>query len=400
MSQVFLGLNSIIAKVTVKISSACLYSLRIPFKNPFTHSLSRRLYSDSIVLKLTSDCGTVGFGEAVPREYVTGESVSSCLKHIQNYLLPALRLKELPESGALRNGLLEEISNIIPDAEIAGIIALNASRTVVELALIDCILKQEGKSLNCILEPISKSVTYSAVISAESVETVRKTAAYCRKIGMRSVKIKAGSGDDYARISSVREILGDDVSLRIDANGAFDIAGALDLISRIHHLRIDSIEQPIPRGNAKELARVRENSPIPVMVDESLITIKDAIDLIENKSCDLFNLRISKNGGIFHTLHLADIAGEAGIGVQLGCQVGEMAILSAAGRHLAAHLPSLRFIEGSYGDFLLAEDISEEPVNFGFAGNAPLLHGKGLGIKVRDDILEKYAVETIPIRLE
>jgi muconate cycloisomerase len=383
----------------MRILSAYLYSLRIPFKNPFTHSLSRRLYSDSIALKLTSDCGTVGFGEAVPREYVTGESVSSCLEHIQNSLLPALRYKDLPEPGDQGHKLLGEINSIIPDAETGGAIASNASRTALELALIDCIMKHDGKSLSCILDPISESVTYSAVISAESIKPVKKTAKYCQNNGMKNIKIKAGFGDDYERISSVREIMGDDVSLRIDANGAFDVKGALYLTSKIHHLRIDSIEQPIPRGDAKELARVRENSPIPVMVDESLITIKDAVDLIEKKSCDLFNLRISKNGGLFRTLQLADIARQAGIGIQIGCQVGETAILSAAGRHLSAHLPDLRFVEGSYGEFLLLEDISEEPVNFGFAGKAPLLRGNGLGIEVREDILEKYAVKIIPIKL-
>ncbi len=384
----------------MRISSACLYSLHIPFKNPFTHSLNKRLYSDSIVLKVTSDSGTVGFGEAAPREYVTGESVASCLEHIQNSLLPALRHKELPETGPESHELLREINSIIPETETCGAIASNASRTALELALIDCILKHDEKSLSCILNPISESVTYSAVLSAESIETVRKTAVYCRDNRMKFIKIKTGFGDDYERVSSVREIMGDDVSLRIDANGAFNVKSALALISMIEHLRIDSIEQPIPRGDAKELARIRKNSPIPVMVDESLITIKDAKDLVENNSCDFFNLRISKNGGIFRILQLADIARQTGIGIQIGCQVGETAILSAAGRHLGAHLPDLRFIEGSYGEFLLVEDISESPVNFGFSGKAPLLHGSGLGIEVRDDILEKYAVKIIPIRLE
>ena len=264
----------------------------------------------------------------------------------------------------------------------------------------DCILKHEGKSLGCILAPITESVAYSAVISAESIEACSKTAEYCRAKGMRSIKIKIGFADDYERVSSVREIMGDGVSLRIDANGAFNVKSALAFASRIQHLRIDSMEQPIPRGDAKELARVRANSPIPIMADESLVTFADASELIENSSCDLFNLRISKNGGIFQTLRLADMARTAGIGIQLGCQVGETAILSAAGRHLSAHLADLRFIEGSYGDLLLLEDISEAPVNFGYAGKAPLLHGNGLGMEIREDILEKYAVKTIPVRLD
>ena len=89
------------------------------------------------------------------------------------------------------------------------------------------------------------------------------------------------------------------------------------------------------------------------------------------------------------------MAREAGIGFQLGCQVGETAILSATGRHVAAHLNDAKFVEGSYGTLLLEEDIADESVEFGYAGNAPLLKGAGLGIRVREDLLQKYAEESI-----
>ena len=77
--------------------------------------------------------------------------------------------------------------------------------------------------------------------------------------------------------------------------------------------------------------------------------------------------------------------------MQIGCQVGETAILSAAGRHVAAFLEDLEFLEGSFGNLLLAEDVSRDGVNFGYGGRAPILRGTGLGIEVRDEILEKYA---------
>ena len=83
---------------------------------------------------------------------------------------------------------------------------------------------------------------------------------------------------------------------------------------------------------------------------------------------------------LFQTLRLAELTRQAGIGFQLGCQVGETAILSAAGRHLAAHLNDAKFIEGSYGSLLLEEDIAAESVQFGYGGKAPLLNGIGSGI--------------------
>ena len=208
-----------------------------------------------------------------------------------------------------------------------------------------------------------------------------------------------GIGDDYARVAAVREIVGDAVSLRIDANGAYDVKGALSLIRSVQPLRIDCIEQPVSRGDINALAQVKVDSPVQIMADESVITSGDAEALIDNNACDLFNLRISKNGGFFKTLKIADMARQAGIGLQLGCQVGETAILSAAGRHLAVYMPDLKFTEGSYGTLLLEEDITRESIQFGHGGKAPLITGDGLGINVNEDILEKYAEKTISVPL-
>ena len=385
----------------MRIVSAHLYALRIPFKIPFSHNLMTREFSDSIIVKLTADSGESGFGEGIPRPYVTGETVSTCLDHIRRVLLPLAERHDLSKWGLNADSatLLSEISTILPDTGNDSVVAFNAAKAAVEIALIDMLLKQNGKSLGSLIPPVTRSVTYSAVITADSAENVRKIALKCGEYGIKQVKIKVGTGDDYGRIAAVRDTLGESISLRVDANGAFDVKGALALISSIQLFNIDSIEQPVPRGDVNALAQVKKNSPVPVMTDESLITEEDAAELIEKEACDLFNLRISKNGGIFRTLRLAGMAREAGIGFQLGCQVGETAILSAAGRHVAAHLNDAMFVEGSYGALLLEEDIAYESVQFGYAGKAPLLKGTGLGIRVRDDLLQKFAEKTIEVEM-
>lgn len=386
----------------MRIVSAHLYALRIPFKIPFSHKLMTRSYSDSIIVKLTADSGESGFGEGIPRPYVTGETVSSCLDHIRKILLPLVEHSELSDWSLHADPmtLLSEISTVLPDEGNGSVIAFNAAKAAVEIALIDLLLKQNGKSLGGLILPVTKSVTYSAVITADSADNVRKIALKCGQHGIKQVKIKVGTGDDFGRIAAVRDTLGGSVSLRVDANGAFDVKGALALISSIQPFNIDSIEQPVPRGDVNALAQVKKNSPIPVMTDESLITEEDAAELIEKEACDLFNLRISKNGGIFKTLRLAEIARKAGIGFQLGCLVGETAILSAAGRHVAAHLNDAKFVEGSFGALLLEEDIADESVQFGYAGKAPLLKETGLGIRIREDLLQKYAETTIKVEMQ
>jgi muconate cycloisomerase len=135
-----------------------------------------------------------------------------------------------------------------------------------------------------------------------------------------------------------------------------------------------------------------------VMADESLVTLDDAKRLIDARGCDAFNIRLSKNGGIAGSLALARLAQENNIKIQVGAQVGETALLSAAGRTFAAHLPEIVSAEGSFGTWLLSQDIAFEDVTFGYAGIAPLLHTRGLSVTVRDDAVERLAVDKIEIK--
>ena len=188
--------------------------------------------------------------------------------------------------------------------------------------------------------------------------------------------------------------MGESVSIRLDANCAFTVKKAIKFIKSIEKYSIDSIEQPIKRGNAADLATVKANSSIPIMADESIVTYDDAKNLIEHDACDYFNLRISKCGGLYRSLAIAELAEQEGIKLQLGCLVGETALLSAAGRQLAAFLSNIKFIEGSYSTLLLEADISEERIVFGNKGEAPVFTGHGLGVNIRKDILNKYS-ETV-----
>jgi muconate cycloisomerase len=155
------------------------------------------------------------------------------------------------------------------------------------------------------------------------------------------------------------------------------------------------IEQPVAGGDVDGMIRVRQESRIPVMADESLVTRDQALNLAARKACDLFNVRISKCGGIIRSLDITAIARAHGIGVQVGALVGETAILSAAGRHLAASLPNIAYAEGSFGTRLLFEDIAKEDLAFGFGGEAPVLNGKGLGVTVQEHTLNHLAVKKI-----
>jgi len=371
----------------MRLVAATLYALRIPFVESFRHSATERRWSDSVVVRVRDEAGTEGFGEGTPRPYVTGEIVETMLDHLTCELWPRVADRELPPACNL-----EALAAFLPETSLAGAIAPHASRAALELAVLDCALRRAGRPLATLLPPRRSRVTYSGVITAGPIARAVQHARQMRAIGLHDVKVKVGFDDDIARVTAVREALGHDASLRLDANGAWSFERAVHVLNAVAPLGIAAVEQPLPRGPVEDLARLRQAIPVPIMADESLVTPADAEALIAGEAVDLFNVRISKCGGLARSLAIAERAAKAGVGVQVGSQVGETAILSAAGRHLAAALPTVAFVEGSFGTLLLAEDVSVESVRFGHRGEASLLTGPGLGIRVVEERLRRRTV--------
>jgi muconate cycloisomerase len=160
---------------------------------------------------------------------------------------------------------------------------------------------------------------------------------------------------------------------------------------------ISSVEQPVPHADVGVLAEARRQVHVPVMLDESLCSAADAQQAVASGTCDLFNLRLSKCGGYIPTLRLAEYAREHGLGYQLGCQVGETALLSAAGRHFASGVADLRYVEGSYDRFLVREALGAEDLTIGWGGWAPALSGPGLGMRLNPEALKRVTVRKEPL---
>lgn len=373
----------------MKLVSATVFALQIPFVESFRHSAKERTAADPVVVRVRDEKGTEGFGEGVPRPYVTGETVEVVLDHVRECLWPALARRELPALDG--EDVLQTFEDLIPSVAVPGIIAPNASRAAVELAVLDCMLRGQGLSMGDLLPPRRRKIVYSGVITAGALDTVVQHARRMKLIGLTQVKVKVGLEDDVARVRAVRDVLGPAASLRVDANGAWSMERAIEVLKALAPMDVAAVEQPLPRGPTSELRRLHEATQIPIMADESLVTIGDAEALAADKAVDYFNVRISKCGGLTRSLKVARLGAAAGLGIQVGSQVGETAILSAAGRHLAAHLEAVAFVEGSYGSLLLTEDVSPDGVRFGHRGEADLLTGPGLGVRVLEDRLRKYA---------
>ncbi len=379
----------------MRLVAGTVYALRIRFVEAFRHSATERACSDSVVVRVVDEAGCEGFGEGVPRPYVTGERVETVLHHLARVLWPGIAGRELPRLAGPAD--LAAVDALIPEVADPGVLAAHASRAALELAILDCVLRRQGMSLAALLPPRRPRVVYSGVLTGGALETTLRHARQMRLVGLGQIKVKVGGEDDVTRVQAVREAVGPEVSLRVDANGAWTPAGARAVLAAIAPVGVVAVEQPLPRGPVTDLRRLREASPIPLMADESLLTAADADALIRAHAVDYVNVRVSKCGGLWRSLGIARRAAEAGLGIQVGSQVGETAILSAAGRHLAAHLPEVAFVEGSYGALLLTEDVAADGVRFGHRGEAPLLTGPGLGVRVLEERLRRYARQVVEL---
>ncbi len=158
------------------------------------------------------------------------------------------------------------------------------------------------------MPPARFEVVYSGVISADSPKDAAALAKRMARLGLRQIKIKVGTPDDAARLDAVRQAVGSKVELRADANGAWSAAQAIEQLKQLAPFKLAVIEQPVAADDIAGMKQVRAQCAIPVMADESLVTIEQARRLIAEKACDLFNIRLSKNGGITGSLAIAKLA--------------------------------------------------------------------------------------------
>ena len=367
------------------------FRLQIPLCMPIKHYLAERTSSENLVVKVVSDSGAVGYGEGIPREYVTGETTATSLTFLRNQLIPQSNGLHWEDSEELLGKLRELFSEPHRTQAPAACCAL-------ELAILDAAGKTWKRSVAKLLGGGRETLVYSAVIPMMNQPSFHRLLHLIRDARMSFVKIKVGNERDLAVLSLAREILGREVDLRVDANGAWSAEEAEQRIGAMIPYGISAVEQPVPKHDLVGLKRISDRLDIPVIADESLCLEGDAKDLASLRACQVFNLRLSKCGGILAADRMYEIGQKEGIAAQLGCQVGETGILSAAGRQFAMSR-KLRYLEGSYSNYLLKEDIVNEPVEFGPGGVAQPLSGPGLGIKVNEEALQRLAVMHVDISL-
>jgi L-alanine-DL-glutamate epimerase-like enolase superfamily enzyme len=363
-----------------------IWHLRLGFHSPIKHNLATHQGSDNLVLRVTTTDDVRGYGEGVPRAFVTGEVFGDSLSYLQEVLAPAILTRDFPSPPALLQGLADLYQQTRALGHPAAFCAL-------ETALLDAAGLTWKAPVSQLIGPKQRSsLEYSAVIPLMSQEQMRHLFHLVKTKRMRFIKIKVGTDSDLETLRLARDELSDEVDIRVDANSAWTAAEAVARLRDMLPYRISAVEQPVAKSDFAGLRQVSEALPIPVIADESLCNEDDARGLIEQRACRIFNIRLSKCGGLAAAGRIRRLAETAGIFCQVGCQVGETSILAAAGRHFALTVPQLAYMEGSYSPYLLARDVVAQPVAFNDGGMAFELPGPGWGIDVLPDALNDMAV--------
>jgi len=388
----------------VRITSLIARRILLPLKIKVEHASYIRKESENVVVECRLSDGTSGFGEGVPREYVTGESCTRSLEILRStdWSTISSPIQSFDQAVALADGLkLPADPN--DDRGMVG----NAARCAVELAILDAFGHAFGNPLSAVaampefaeIYDARPKVRYTGAITTKGMVKARLFAWYWRFLNPADVKIKVGmpNGDDVSRLRIFRRIM-PNLPFRIDANEAWSADASAERIRELEPFGLSLVEQPVKHSEVARLAEVRNQIKTPIMLDESLCTITDAELAADGGWCDVFNIRLSKCGGFLRSLRLARFARRRGLRCQLGSHPGESGILSAAGRHFACSVGGLVAVEGSFDGYALRQRLTKEDLTFSRKGAwAPALAGPGLGVAVDLPSLDAVTKEVVPL---
>lgn len=393
----------------MQIHRLTAFHVPVAFRRPVRHASHERTETQTLLFRCVLQDGSVGWGEGLPRTYVTGESIDSAWQILAATSFDRLADEQFgsaSEAAVLCDRFL--LGEIPREAGVERRACFgNSVRAAIELAVIDAACHAERCSLSAVIHQLSPqhtsrvpaAVPYSGVITGESAASQRKAAALMRLFGFPAIKLKVGMANtsDTESLRRVRRWAGHSMDIRLDANEAWQPEQLREKIQPLLPFRPACLEQPVPHSAAGLLREVRTDLGVPIMLDESLCCREDADLAITEQRCDLFNIRLSKCGGILRSLQLVELAATHSLGWQLGCQVGETGILSAAGRHFAGSVPGFRYAEGSYDRFLLRQNVTEQDLTLGYGGLGKPLAGPGLGVDVNECRVRELAVRQLDV---
>ena len=360
-----------------------IYKSPIRLKETFVTSLGPLDFAENVIVIIKTNNGITGFGECSPFMSINGESMDTC------YVVAQYLAKSLIGKNALD---IEQCSLLMDKT----IFANTSIKSAFDIALYDIASQQAGLPLYRFLSGTNnKKIITDYTVSIGKATKMANDAQKIIDNGFQFIKVKLGESKekDIERIQLMRAKIGMDTPIRIDANQGWSVNDAIEILKELGQYNIQHCEEPIARWNYMEMKKVKEQSPIPIMADESCLDHNDAKRLIDLGACDMFNIKLGKSSGIFKAKKIIALANAAGMKLQLGGFL-ESRLAFTAAAHLA--LTSDNIIHFDFDTPLMfVEDPVIGGIRFDNKGMITVPETNGLGATVDENYLSKQTKQMI-----
>ncbi len=318
----------------MKITKVETWSVTMPLSEPYTIAYETVESAVNVFIRIETNKGVIGYGCAAPDEPVTGETPESVTDIFKNTIIPYIEGRDPIRMTKLLEKLKPKL-RYSPTAMAA-----------LDMALYDVLGKACGfplwKLFGGYRDRIKTSITIGILPENETVRQAKKFV----EEGFSSIKLKGGIDveEDISKIMKVREAVGSKISLRFDANQGYSVGDAIKFVDKTRNAHLELVEQPTHKGKPHLLGDVTNNVHIPIMADESLMTLKDVFRLARRGLVDMVNIKLMKVGGISEALQINSVAQSARLEVMIGC-MDEAALAIAAGLHFALSNPNVIYAD-------------------------------------------------------
>jgi o-succinylbenzoate synthase len=353
----------------MKIIDIKLEHISVPLKTPFKTALRTVNSVEDIIVKVITDTGNIGYGEAPPTAVITGDTTGSITAAINEVIKGNIIGMEIENFEELMIKLNKSM------------VKNTSAKAAVDIALYDLYGQLYKAPLYKLLGGYRKEITTDITISVNSPEEMAEDSVAAVKRGYKTLKIKVGkdSALDLERLKAIRTAVGQSIDLRLDANQGWKPKEAVKILRKIEDLalNIELVEQPVEAHDIEGLKFITDNVYIPVMADESVFSPMDALKIMQMRAADIINIKLMKTGGLYNALKICSMAEIFGIECMIGCML-EAKVSVTAAAHLAAAKSVITKIDLD-GPVLCKED----PISGGAIfkeSNITLGTGFGLGI--------------------
>jgi len=370
-------------KDDVIITKVEIYKANIMLKTPYAIAAGTISTAEAVFIKIFTNTNIYGVGESNPLTVLQGETQETNISMAK--LFAKTIMGKDPRAIERR---LQEINAITP--------LHNGIKSAFDMALYDIASKLAGMPLYRFLGGNNDKYIYpGATVYLDTPEIMADKALREVKRGFTTIKVKLGAAEnDIERIKAIREKIGYEVPIYVDANQGWNESEAIKILRGIEKYNIEYAEQPLPKDDIDGMARVTLNSPIPIMADESVFDHRDAMRCTKHNACNFINIKLSKSGGIYNALKIAAIAESSDMICQVGCMSETRLGLTALVHFALANKMIQRYDIDS--DLLFKDDPTIGGIKRGNDLSWEIPEANGLGADIDEEFLksaEKFLVE-------